>query len=74
MAPRPNTIPKAGLTAAKPRTSNQVAAEPEAARLPARQGFPEAEALSPGKATLGRAWGAVFGYFFAGKKYQNKFT
>jgi len=25
-----------------------------------------------GEATLGRAWGAVFGYFFAGKKYQNK--
>jgi len=60
-----NAVPDAGLTATKPSTSNQVATEPEA-------GFPGAEALSGGKATLGRAWGAVFGYFFAGKKYQRK--
>jgi hypothetical protein len=45
MASQPSTIPKAGLTATKPRTSNQVAAEPEA-------GFPGAEALSGGQGDL----------------------
>jgi len=63
MASLLNAVPNAKLTATKSRTYDQVAAEPEA-------GFPGAEALCGGKATLGRAWGAVFGYFFAGKKYQ----
>ena len=58
MASQPNTIPKTGLTATKPRTSNQVAAEPEA-------GFPKAEALSAGKATLGRG---AFWVLFCRKK------
>ncbi len=38
-----NAVPDAELTAIKSRTSDQVAAEPVAARLPARQGFPEVE-------------------------------
>jgi hypothetical protein len=64
MASLPSTIPKAGLTATKPRTSNQVAAEPEA-------GFPEAEALSAGKATLGRG---AFWVLFCRKKVPEEFT
>ena len=45
MASLLNAVPDARLTAIKPRTSDQVAAEPEA-------GFPGAEALCGGKSDL----------------------
>jgi hypothetical protein len=65
MASQPNTIPKTGLTATKPRTSNQVAAEPEA-------GFPGAEALCGGKSDL-RA-GGFLGTFLPEKSTRIKLT
>ena len=59
-----NAVPDAELTAIKSRTSDQVAAEPEA-------GFPGAEALSGGKATLGRG---AFWVLFCRKKVPEEFT
>ena len=64
MASQPNTISKAGLTATKPRTSTQVAAEPEA-------GFPEAEALCAGKSDL-RA-GGFLGTFLPEKSTRTNY-
>jgi len=58
MASLLNAVPNAKLTAKRPRTYDQVAAEPEA-------GFPGAEALSVGKATLGRG---AFWVLFCRKK------
>jgi hypothetical protein len=58
MASLLNAVPNAELTATKSRTYDQVAAEPEA-------GFPEAEALCGGKATLGRG---AFWVLFCRKK------
>jgi hypothetical protein len=64
MASLLNAVPNAKLTATKPRTYDQVATEPEA-------GFPEAEALCGGEATLGRG---AFWVLFCRKKVPEEFT
>jgi len=70
MASLLNAVPNAKLTATKPRTYDQVATEPEAARLPARQGFPEAEAYEDGQSDLGE--GALFLFTFFGRAKKVK--
>jgi len=59
-----NAVPDAELTAIKSRTYDQVATEPEA-------GFPEAEALCGGEATLGRG---AFWVLFCRKKVPEEFA
>jgi hypothetical protein len=63
MASLLNAVPDARLTAMKPRTYDQVAAEPEA-------GFPGAEALCGGKGDL-RA-GGFLGTFLPEKSTRTK--
>ena len=67
MASLLNAVPNAKLTATRPRTYDQVAAEPEA-------GFPGAEALCGGKSDLTPRLGRGFWVLFCRKKVPEEIT